>query len=72
MKYDKGHPAAFRTWIRQYLPWFMVDFGIADKIENCEKKGGWHYWYNIDNKSSGCYHCKIIREGRLWENGNKS
>jgi hypothetical protein len=21
MKYDKGHPCAFRTWIRQYLPY---------------------------------------------------
>jgi hypothetical protein len=67
MKYDKGHPYALRTYIRQFLPWFLIDLGIADKGEDCEKVGATHFWYNIDNENSGCYHCKVIKKGKLWE-----
>ena len=67
MKYDKGHPYAFRTWLRRHLPWFLIDLGIANKGSDCEVVGGWDRWYNIDGKRSGCYHCRIEREGKLWE-----
>lgn len=67
MKYDKGHPAAWRAWLRQYLPWFLIDLGLADKIADCEEVGGWHRWYCIDERTSGCYHCKVQRAGQLWK-----
>jgi hypothetical protein len=67
MIYDKGHPYALRTWLRQYLPWFLIDLGVADKGEDCEKIGARHFWYCKDENTSGCYHCKVVRKGRLWE-----
>ena len=63
----KGHPYALRTQIRRILPWFLINLGIADKGEDCEKVGASHYWYNIDNEYSGCYHCKVIKKGKLWK-----
>ena len=70
--WDKDHPYRFRTWVRAYLPYFLIDWGVACKGEDCEKVARTHSWYNIDNKSSGCYHCEIVREGKLWENSSKS
>jgi hypothetical protein len=67
MDWDKGHPYAWRTWLRSRLPWFLIDLGVASKGKDCEEVEGWHRWYNIDGKSSGCYHCRQVREGRLWE-----
>jgi hypothetical protein len=67
MRYDKGHPAAFRTWVRQYLPWFLIDKGVAGKIRDCGELGAEHRWYNIDRARSGCYHCKVVREEQLWD-----
>ncbi len=64
---DAGHPYAWRTWLRQRLPWFLINFGLADKGCDCEAVGAAHHWYNIDGKTSGCYHCRVEREGRLWE-----
>src|SRR5436853_1704159 len=32
----KRHPYAWRTWLRQYLPWFIIDLGIANKGQDCE------------------------------------
>jgi hypothetical protein len=49
------------------LPWFLIDLGIADKGKDCESVGARHHWYNAGEESSGCYHCKVIREGRLWQ-----
>jgi hypothetical protein len=66
-KWDRGHPFRFRTWIRSNLPWFLIDLGICDKGVDCEKVGGWHRWYNIDGKNSGCYHCKVVRPEQLWK-----
>ena len=43
---------------------------MADKGRDCEASGGSHAWYNIDDENSGCYHCKTIRAGRLWEPGD--
>ena len=62
-----GGPFRKRTWFRQYLPWFIINLGIADKGDDCEKENGKHEWYNIDDKTSGCYHCYIEKSGRLWE-----
>ena len=67
MKSDLRHPYGFRTWLRQRLPWFLIDLGIAHKGTDCEAVGAEHFWYNIDDKSSGCYYCKQIRSGRHWE-----
>lgn len=70
--WEQKHPYRWRTWVRTHLPWFLIDLGIAKKGRDCEAVGGWHHWYNIDDKSSGCYHCEIVRPGRLWndrENG---
>lgn len=67
--WDFGHPYRWRTWLRTHLPWWIINLGVAEKAENCEAVGGKHGWYNLDGKSSGCYHCSVIREGRLWESG---
>ncbi len=64
--WDKGHPYCWRTWIRSNLPWSLSNLGLANKGKDCEEVGGRHKWYNIDNETSGCYHCEIEREGQLW------
>jgi len=63
----KPSPYRWRTAVRRHLPWFLIDFGVAGKGPDCEAAGGSHSWYNMDDKSSGCYHCKVVRAGRLWE-----
>lgn len=35
--------------------------------DDCEAHGETHRWHNVDNKHSACYHCRVIRAGRLWE-----
>lgn len=57
------HPYEFRLRIRERLPWFLINLGIADKGKDCEKVGAKHVWFNIDNQFSGCYYCKELREG---------
>lgn len=42
-----GGPYRCRTWIRGYLPWFLIDRGVASKGLDCEEAGGSHEWYNI-------------------------
>lgn len=56
-----------RTWLRQYLPWFPLNMGVAKKGEDCKKIGGEHEWYNIDNNKSDCYHCKVVKNGMSWK-----
>ena len=65
--HERSHPYKWRTWIRSHLPWFLINLGIAKKAADCELAGGTHHWYNIDHKSSGCYHCQVIQVGQLWE-----
>jgi hypothetical protein len=48
----------------------MIDLGIVRKGRDCETAGGCHEWYNADNVNSACYHCRVIREGRLWDKPN--
>lgn len=70
--WDAGHPYRWRTWIRGYLPWFLIDLGVADKGEDCERVGGEHWWYNRDNVTSACYHCKAVRPGQLWRRNSQA
>jgi len=65
--WEAGHPYRWRTWIRTRLPWFLINLGVAAKGRDCETAGGEHHWYNRDGNTSGCYHCEVIRPGRLWE-----
>jgi hypothetical protein len=67
MVWDPGHPYRRRTWLRGHLPWLLINAGLADKGEDCERAGGSHHWYNIDGRQSGCYHCRVTGPGRLWQ-----
>lgn len=67
MKVDLKHPFGFRTWLRMQLPWWVIDLGVADKGDDCEARGARHLWYNHDDQRSGCYYCRVVMEGRLWE-----
>ena len=59
------HPSRWRTRLRGLLPrplcWWV------DKGKDCESVGAEHHWYNKDGARSACYHCRVIRAGRLWE-----
>ncbi len=59
------HPYRWRTFLRVLLPrplcWWV------DKGEDCESVSSEHHWYNQNNERSACYHCKVVRAGRLWE-----
>lgn len=63
--YDWKEPYRWRTNLRGILPWCLI--GLFGKGRDCEAAGGAHQWYNIDNETSGCYHCRVIREGQLWK-----
>jgi len=63
----KPSPYRWRMAIRQHLPWFLIDLGVADKGMDCEAAGGSHAWYNVDGQRSGCCHCNSIKAGRRWE-----
>ena len=62
-----SEPYRLRTRIRRHLPWFLIDLGVCSKGDDCEKVGSIHEWYNKDGSHSACYHCNVVREGRLWE-----
>ena len=34
--------------------------------EDCTAVGQQHQWFNLDHVSSGCYHCRVVRQGQLW------
>lgn len=59
-------PYRRRTWLRQRLPFWLIDLGVAGKGTDCEAAGGRHEWYNEDGERSGCYHCRASATGRLW------
>jgi len=62
--WDAGHPHRLRTWLRIHMPGLVSD--LFPKAADCERRGGWHRWYNQDGLHSGCYHCKVTTEGQLW------
>jgi hypothetical protein len=62
----RRHPYAWRTRLRARLPWLLVELGFAGKGADCEAVGARHDWYNFDDRSSACYHCRIMREGQHW------
>ncbi len=49
------------------MPWCLN--WLFSKGKNCEIAGGVHQWYNIDGENSGCYHCRVISKGQLWNRG---
>jgi hypothetical protein len=61
----KRHPYELRLRIREHLPWFLIDQGVARKGENCEKVGAEHSWYNHGEDLSACYYCRVMKEGQL-------
>tara|TARA_R110000772_G_scaffold41175_3_gene95770 strand:- start:7 stop:246 length:240 start_codon:yes stop_codon:yes gene_type:complete len=65
-KLKNKHPYESRRWWRSKLPWFLINWGIADKGTDCELVNSHHDWYNIDNENSGCYYCKKIAKGKKW------
>jgi len=67
MEAKQRSPYRWRTETRRHLPWLLIDLGVASKGVDCEQAGGAHEWYNIDDLSSGCYHCVVVRPGRFWE-----
>jgi hypothetical protein len=60
-------PYRIRTWFRRRSPWFLINLGFAKKGADCVKLNGMHEWYSKDLNQSACYHCRVEREGRLWE-----
>jgi hypothetical protein len=62
-----GHPYRWRTWLRVRLPWFLINLGIAEKGDDCDRVGGEHWWYNRDGDTSGCYYCEVVKPGQLWK-----
>ena len=66
--FDWKQPYRWRTNLRRNLAWVLN--GLFSKGKDCEAVGGFHQWYNIDNEDSGCYHCEVIREGKLWKKPN--
>jgi hypothetical protein len=38
-------------------------------LEDCEQAGNTHRWFNIDGMHSGCYNCRVVRQGQLWDRG---
>jgi len=46
------------------LPWAFIH--LVPKGKDCEISGGEHDWYNKDDVHSACYHCQVVRKGKLW------
>jgi hypothetical protein len=47
-----------------FLPFLLPRDG-----DDCEFRGGLHEWFNHDNENSKCFHCGIVRPGKLWPGG---
>jgi hypothetical protein len=53
---------AVETYVEQY--WSDL------RPASCDNVGWTHVWYNRDEKTSGCYNCLEVHDGRLWERGD--
>ena len=51
---------------------FLEHHWGRSRIESCDTLGFEHVWHNLDGKSSACYNCEEVREGRLWETDAES
>lgn len=69
---SKRHPYEWRLQIRERLPFFLINLGIAAKGKDCESVGAEHIWYNAGDGYSGCYYCKVEKESDLWKEHMKS
>lgn len=38
-------------------------------LEDCETVGKHHHWFNLDDVTSACYNCRVVRPGQLWRKG---
>ena len=47
--------------INEYLDYFYDQPEIGD----CELVGKTHRWFNLDHTNSACFHCNVIKEGKL-------
>ena len=49
-------------------------FGKRDlpKLADCEEAGQIHKWFNLDDVSSACYNCRVVRPGQLWRRGGSA
>jgi hypothetical protein len=45
---------------------FLIDLGLANKGRDREAVKSNHVVYNIDGDHSGCYYCRVVREGQHW------
>jgi hypothetical protein len=72
MRWDRNHPYFWRTTLREYLPWFLIDWGFAGKGVDCKQVGAKHHWYSQDDRQSACYYCRVVREGQLWRKDQHS
>jgi hypothetical protein len=46
---------------------FLEQHWHVSKIDSCHTFGFKHAWYNIDHTTSGCYNCKQVTKGQLWQ-----
>ena len=55
----KVHPYGLRLRIREHLPWFLINMGLAAKGRDCNEVG---------DGLSACYYCKVLEVGQLGRN----
>jgi hypothetical protein len=48
-----------------------LDRYVPVDLENCEAVGREHRYYNKGGGKSACYHCRIIKRGKLWKKASK-
>ncbi len=59
MKQQNQHKYYRRLWLREKLPWFLINLGIANKGKDCSSVQSSHHWYVIDEHKLGCYYCQV-------------
>lgn len=48
-----------------------LDRHYPDVPADCEAIGETHRWHNLDGNRSGCYHCDVTRDGKLWRTDDR-
>jgi hypothetical protein len=68
-------PYRWRTKLRVILPPHFCGLCLHRLFlyprdgDDCERRGGLHEWFNLDDENSRCFHCGIVRPGKLWPGG---